>query len=120
MADETELHDKLIRFICARDRVTPEKAKAILNKLSPADLTMTEMQAPTIRMTRSVRNEEIPHAVMRAPAEPFFQSDYDPFSRSASRGDFNPLAYRNMTFGNSSLPPHSPTVIIRHDRGWYK
>jgi hypothetical protein len=115
-----ELHDKLIRFISARDRVTPEKAKAILNKLSPADLTRTEMQAENVatRMTRSVRNEEIPHAVMRGPAEPFFQSDYDPFARKASR-DYHPFPYPNRG-GNSCLPEPSPQGIIPSNRGWYK
>jgi hypothetical protein len=121
MADETELHDKLIRFISARDRVTPEKAKAILNKLSPADLTMTEMQAANvaIRMTRSVRNDEIPHALPRGPSEPLFRGDYDTFARRP--GDYNSLAYPDRSYdGNSCLPEHSPQTIIPSNRGWYK
>jgi hypothetical protein len=120
MADETELHDKLIRFISARDRVTPEKAKAILNKLSPADLTRTEMQAANvaIRMTRSVRKEEIPHAVMRGPAEPLVQTDYDPCWQPRSR-DYQFFPYPNRG-GNSCLPEPSPQGIIPSNRGWYK
>jgi hypothetical protein len=121
MTDETEQHDKLVRFISARDRVTPEKAKAILNILSPPDLIMTEMQAANLvisvsRSTGYPGFEDMPHVVRRDPTHPGVQVDYDPCWQ---RDDYQFFPYR-IRGGNSCLPEHSPTAIIRRDRGWYK
>jgi hypothetical protein len=61
MIDKTELHNQLIAHIARRDRVTTERAKAILATLSPPDLIRLELEA--------------------RPSRPRFEAEYDPYSR---------------------------------------
>jgi hypothetical protein len=53
---------RLVRRVMARDQLTEGQAVAIVNRLSPADLTRLELEA---------RDHE----------RPPFTSDYDPFAR---------------------------------------
>jgi hypothetical protein len=87
LIEEPELRDKLIRFIIARDHMTP-RAKEKFEQLSFADLTRLEMQARGAVISEQTADRPhdgtrsgdriVPHVVTREPRA-MFTSDYDTF-----------------------------------------